>query len=36
MLVIRSVLGTTKTVTYVALVVVMSTAAGMLYGTFAL
>ncbi len=32
MLVIRSVLGTTKTVTYVALVVVMSTAAGMLYG----
>jgi uncharacterized membrane protein YraQ (UPF0718 family) len=32
MLVIRSVLGTTKTLTYVALVVVMSTAAGMLYG----
>ena len=35
MLVIRSVLGTTKTLTYVALVVVMSTAAGMLYGLMA-
>ncbi len=32
MLVIRSVLGTAKTLTYVALVVVMSTVAGMLYG----
>ncbi len=32
-LVIRSVLGNTKTVVFVALVVVMATAAGMLYGT---
>jgi hypothetical protein len=35
MLVIRSVVGTQKTVVYVALVVVLSTAAGMTYGTFA-
>ncbi len=34
MLVIRSVLGTTKTVVYVSLVVVMATLTGMLYGTF--
>ncbi len=34
MLVIRSVLGTKKTVTYVGLVVVLSTAAGMIFGTF--
>jgi len=33
MLVIRSVIGTRKTAVYVALVVVMSTAAGMIYGT---
>ncbi len=32
MLVIRSVMGTKKTITYVLLVVVMSTAAGMLFG----
>jgi uncharacterized membrane protein YraQ (UPF0718 family) len=32
MLVIRSVLGTKKTLTFVALVVVMSTAAGVMYG----
>jgi hypothetical protein len=32
MLVIRSVLGTKKTVTYVALVIALSTAAGMAYG----
>lgn len=35
MLVIRSVLGTGKTLTFVALVVVMSTIAGMLYGAVA-
>lgn len=35
MLVIRGVLGTRKTLAYVCLVVVMSTAAGMVYGTFA-
>jgi uncharacterized protein len=35
MLVIRSVLGTKETVTFVALVVVMSTIAGMLYGALA-
>ncbi len=34
MLVIRSVLGTKKTGTYVGLVVVLSTAAGMIFGTF--
>jgi len=34
MLVIRSVLGTQKTVVFVTLVVVMSTASGWLYGTF--
>ena len=34
MLVIRSVLGTKKTATFVFLVVVMSTMAGMIYGTF--
>jgi uncharacterized protein len=33
-LVIRSVIGTKKTVTYVVLVVVMSTISGMIYGTF--
>ena len=35
MLVIRSIMGTTKTVVFVLLVVVMATATGMLYGTFA-
>ena len=35
MLVIRSVLGTRKTVVYVALVVALSTAAGLAYGAFA-
>ena len=35
MLVIRSVLGTKKTLTFIALVVVMSTIAGMLYGALA-
>jgi hypothetical protein len=35
MLVIRSVLGTKKTVVYVALVVVLSTAAGLAYGVYA-
>lgn len=35
MLVIRSVLGTRKTVVYVALVVVLSTAAGLAYGLYA-
>jgi len=35
MLVIRSVMGTQKTVVYVALVVVLSTIAGMTYGAFA-
>jgi len=34
MLVIRSVLGTKKTATYVALVVVMATATGLLFGVF--
>ncbi len=34
MLVIRSVLGTGKTITYVALVVIMSTIAGIIFGTF--
>ena len=34
MFVIRSVLGTRKTVTYIALVVVMATISGLLYGTF--
>jgi uncharacterized membrane protein YraQ (UPF0718 family) len=32
MLVIRSVLGTKKTVTYVALVIILSTIAGMIFG----
>lgn len=32
MLVIRSVMGTKKTVTFVALVVVMATASGLIYG----
>lgn len=35
MLVIRSVMGTQKTIVYVALVVVLSTVAGMTYGAFA-
>jgi len=35
MLVIRSVMGTQKTAVYLALVVVLSTVAGMAYGTFA-
>lgn len=35
MLVIRSVLGTRKTLTYVALVVMMATVSGVLYGTLA-
>jgi hypothetical protein len=35
MLVIRSVLGTKKTVVFVSLVVVMATLAGMLYGAIA-
>jgi len=34
MLVIRSVIGTTKTVVFVSLVVIMATISGMLYGTF--
>ena len=34
MLVIRSVLGTKKTVVFVALVVVMATISGMIFGTF--
>ena len=34
MLVIRSILGTRKTVAFVSLVVGLSTAAGMLYGAF--
>ena len=34
MLVIRGFLGTEKTIVYVALVVVMATASGMIYGTF--
>jgi len=32
MLVIRSVIGTRKTIVYIGLVVAMSTAAGMIYG----
>jgi hypothetical protein len=32
MLVIRSVIGTKKTVVYISLVVVMSTVSGMIYG----
>lgn len=35
MLVIRSVLGTRKTLTYVLLVIIMATISGVLYGTFA-
>ncbi|MFO8184739.1 MAG: permease, partial [Candidatus Aegiribacteria sp.] len=35
MLVIRSVLGTGKTLTYVTLVVIMATISGVLYGTIA-
>jgi len=34
MLVIRSIVGTKKTVVYVSLVVVLSTVAGILFGTF--
>jgi hypothetical protein len=34
MLVIRSVMGTKKTVVYVTLVVIMATSTGMVYGTF--
>jgi uncharacterized membrane protein YraQ (UPF0718 family) len=34
MLVIRSVLGTQKTIVFVSLVVVMATASGMAFGTF--
>ena len=34
MLVIRSVVGTQKTVVFVSLVVVMATLSGMIYGTF--
>lgn len=34
MLVLRSVMGTTKTVTYVALVIVMATITGLIYGAF--
>jgi uncharacterized membrane protein YraQ (UPF0718 family) len=34
MLVIRSILGTQKTVVYITLVVIMSTAAGMFFGAF--
>lgn len=34
MLVIRSIVGTKKTVVYVGLVVILSTAAGMLFGAF--
>ena len=34
MLVIRSVVGTRKMLVYVSLVVVLSTVAGLLYGTF--
>ncbi len=34
MLVLRSVMGTQKTVVYVSLVIIMSTITGMLYGTF--
>jgi hypothetical protein len=33
MLVIRSVIGTQKTIVFISLVVVMSTIAGMIYGT---
>ena len=35
MLVLRSVMGTKKTVVYCSLVVVMATVTGMLYGSFA-
>jgi hypothetical protein len=34
MLVLRSIMGTKKTVVYVALVVVMATICGMIYGRF--
>jgi uncharacterized membrane protein YraQ (UPF0718 family) len=34
MLVIRSIMGTKKTVVFVSLVVVMATISGMVYGTF--
>jgi uncharacterized membrane protein YraQ (UPF0718 family) len=34
MLVIRSVLGTKKTLVFVSLVVIMATISGMVYGTF--
>jgi uncharacterized membrane protein YraQ (UPF0718 family) len=34
MIVIRSVLGTTKTIAFVSLVVVMSTISGMIFGRF--
>jgi hypothetical protein len=34
MLVIRSIMGTRKTVVFVSLVIVMSTFSGMLYGAF--
>jgi uncharacterized membrane protein YraQ (UPF0718 family) len=34
MLVIRGVMGTQKTIVYVVLVVVLSTIAGLIYGTF--
>ena len=34
MLVIRGVMGTKKTVTYIALVVIMATLTGMVYGNF--
>jgi uncharacterized membrane protein YraQ (UPF0718 family) len=34
MLVIRSIIGTQKTIVFVALVVVMATLSGIIYGTF--
>jgi uncharacterized membrane protein YraQ (UPF0718 family) len=34
MLVIRSVMGTTKTIVYVSLVIVMATFSGIIYGAF--
>ena len=34
MLVIRSIMGTKKTVVFIALVIVMATLTGMIYGTF--
>ncbi|MPN37367.1 hypothetical protein SDC9_184884 [bioreactor metagenome] len=34
MLVIRSIMGTKKTIAYVSLVVILSTLAGIIYGTF--